>query len=122
MSKKQASFDYPVKAKKEANDMQYLLLIYTNESHYEALGEGEQTKITGEYMDLVKSMRAKGQYVGGNHLDLTRRVSRIQRRIHSHVRRGVDSTGTLRRSDSCGTHRPPPAPSPDRSSSPTRAH
>ena len=78
MSKKQASFDYPVKAKKEANDMQHLLLIYTNESHYEALGEGEQTKITGEYMDLVKSMRAKGQYVGGNHLDLTSTATTVR--------------------------------------------
>ena len=58
--------------------MQYLLLIYTNESHYEALGEGEQKKITGEYMDLVKSMRANGQYVGGNRLDLTSTATTVR--------------------------------------------
>ena|SRR5215469_5715502 len=58
--------------------MQYLLLIYTNESHYEALGEGEQKKITGGYMDLVKSMRANGQYVGGNRLDLTSTATTVR--------------------------------------------
>jgi len=58
--------------------MQYLLLIYTNESHYEALGEGEKKKVTGEYMDLVGSMRAKGQYVGGNRLDLTSTATTVR--------------------------------------------
>lgn len=58
--------------------MQYLLLIYTNENQFEGLGEAEKKKITGEYMDLVQSMRAKGQYVGGNRLDLTSTATTVR--------------------------------------------
>jgi hypothetical protein len=78
MSKKQTSFDYPVKGQKEATDMQYLLLIYTNENQFEALGEGEKKRITGEYMELASSMRANGQYVGGNRLDLTSKATTVR--------------------------------------------
>lgn len=58
--------------------MQYLLLIYTNENQFEGLGEAEKKKITGEYMDLVQSMRAKGQYIGGNRLDLTSTATTVR--------------------------------------------
>jgi hypothetical protein len=78
MSKRQASFDYPVKGQKEANDMQYLLLIYTNENQFEAMAETERKKITGEYMELASSMRANGQYVGGNRLDLTSKATTVR--------------------------------------------
>ena len=58
--------------------MQYLLLIYTNENQFEALGEGEKKNITGEYMELASSMRANGQYVGGNRLDLTSKATTVR--------------------------------------------
>ena len=58
--------------------MQYLLLIYTNENQFEALPDSEKKKITGEYMELASSMRAKGQYVGGNRLDLSSTATTVR--------------------------------------------
>lgn len=58
--------------------MQYLLLIYHNENQYESLGEAERGKITGEYMELAKNIRAKGQYVGGNRLDSTAKATTVR--------------------------------------------
>jgi hypothetical protein len=58
--------------------MQYLLLIYGNENQFEALAETERKKITAEYMELASSMRANGQYVGGNRLDLTSKATTIR--------------------------------------------
>jgi len=78
MSKTQTSFDYPVKGQKEANRMQYLLLIYANENQLEGRSEAEQKKIFGEYMELANSLRANGQYVGGNRLDLTSKATTVR--------------------------------------------
>lgn len=58
--------------------MQYLLLIYGNENQFEGLAESERKTITGEYMELASSMRANGQYVGGNRLDLTSKATTVR--------------------------------------------
>jgi hypothetical protein len=78
MSKRPTSFDYPVQGQKEATNMQYLLLIYANESQLEGRSEAEQKNIFGEYMELANSMRAKGQYVGGNRLDSISKATTVQ--------------------------------------------
>jgi hypothetical protein len=67
-----------VKGQKEANDMQYLLLIYANENQLEGRSEAEQKKIFGEYVELANSLRANGQYVGGNRLDLTSKATTVR--------------------------------------------
>ena len=46
--------------------MQYLLLIYGNESQFGKLPEAEHGKITQEYMDFTKSIAGSGHYKGGN--------------------------------------------------------
>jgi hypothetical protein len=58
--------------------MQYLLLIYGNENHRGTLGEAEQGKVLGEYMDFASGIRSKGQYVGGNRLDLTSKATTVR--------------------------------------------
>jgi hypothetical protein len=58
--------------------MQYLLLIYGDESQLEGRTETEQKNIYGEYMELANSMRAKGQYVGGNRLDSISKATTVQ--------------------------------------------
>jgi hypothetical protein len=58
--------------------MQYLLLIYANENQLEGRSEAEQKKIFGEYMELANSLRANGQYVGGNRLDLTSKATTVR--------------------------------------------
>jgi len=58
--------------------MQYLLLIYANENQLEGRSEAEQKKIFGEYMELANGLRANGQYVGGNRLDLTSKATTVR--------------------------------------------
>src|SRR5262245_4392921 len=48
--------------------MQYLLLIYGNESHWGTLQDGEKQKIYQEYMTLSEDWRKSGKMVGGNEL------------------------------------------------------
>lgn len=48
--------------------MQYLLLIYDQESQWGKLSEGEQGKIYQEYGDFTQSVTKGGQYIGGNQL------------------------------------------------------
>ena len=45
--------------------MNYLLLIYTNEKEFMALGESELKKLTGEYTEFTKSIVQAGQFQGG---------------------------------------------------------
>ena len=58
--------------------MQYLLLIYANESQLEGRTEAEQKNIFSEYMELANSMRAEGQYVGGSRLDSISKATTVQ--------------------------------------------
>ena len=49
--------------------MQYLLLIYGNENHFNKMSQAEQQKILQEYGDLSKSIAKSGHLRGGNELD-----------------------------------------------------
>jgi hypothetical protein len=48
--------------------MQYLLLIYGVESHWDTLPEAEKQNIYHEYMNLSDDLRKTGKYIGGNEL------------------------------------------------------
>ena len=60
--------------------MQYLLLIYNNETEWNKLSESEWNKIFGEYMAFNKSIIASGNYVGGNRLDFTSKARTVRKR------------------------------------------
>jgi hypothetical protein len=49
--------------------MQYLLMIYGNESHFEKMSQGEKDKILQEYGEYSKSIAGSGHMRGGNELD-----------------------------------------------------
>ena len=49
--------------------MQYLLLIYGNENHFNQMSPAEQEKILQEYGELSKSIANSGHLRGGNELD-----------------------------------------------------
>ena len=48
--------------------MNYLLLIYSNEAEFMALGEAALKKMTSEYMDFTKSIVQAGNYKAGDRL------------------------------------------------------
>src|SRR5579864_3013315 len=49
--------------------MQYLLLIYGNETQFDKMSQTEQNKILQEYGELSKSLARSGHLRGGNELD-----------------------------------------------------
>lgn len=51
--------------------MQYLLLLYHNETEFQALSQEERGKLTQEYFALIDDLRQRGQYIGGNPLQPT---------------------------------------------------
>jgi len=65
--------------------MQYLLLIYGNETYVNKLPSGEQGKILEEYMDFTKSIAASGHLRGGNELDLTSKATTVRVRNNERV-------------------------------------
>lgn len=48
--------------------MQYLLLIYQAEAHWDAMSEADRQSIYKEYMELVPELRSHGKYIGGHQL------------------------------------------------------
>jgi hypothetical protein len=48
--------------------MQYLLLIYDQESQWDKLSEADQGKMYKEYGDFTQAITQSGHYVGGNQL------------------------------------------------------
>jgi hypothetical protein len=58
--------------------MQYLLLIYGNESQFGKMSEAEHGKIRQEYTDFTKSIAGSGHYKGGNELDHTSTATTIR--------------------------------------------
>jgi hypothetical protein len=48
--------------------MQYLLLIYDQESQWSKLSDAEQGKIYQDYGDFTQSVTKSGHYLGGNQL------------------------------------------------------
>jgi hypothetical protein len=55
----------------EEDDMQFLLMIYSNEREFRKVPETEMLKMMGEYGALTQSLKESGHYVGGNRLELT---------------------------------------------------
>ena len=58
--------------------MQYLLLIYGNEAHFNKLSKSEQGKIAEEYGAYTKSIPDSGHLRGGNELDITAKAKTIR--------------------------------------------
>jgi hypothetical protein len=58
--------------------MQYLLLIYGNESQFGRMSEAEQRKIMQEYGEFTRSIASSGHYKGGNELDRTSTATTVR--------------------------------------------
>lgn len=48
--------------------MKYILLIYDNEQAWTRIGEAEQRKIYGEYMQFTEDIKASRNYLAGSQL------------------------------------------------------
>ena len=68
--------------------MQYLLLIYGNESQVGKMSEAEHGKIRQEYTDFTKSIAGSGHYKGDNELDHTSTATTV--RVHDGKRLVTD--------------------------------
>jgi hypothetical protein len=58
--------------------MQYLLLIYGNESHWSKLTKTEQGKVAEEYGAYSQSIADSGHLRGGNELDVTSKATTVR--------------------------------------------
>jgi hypothetical protein len=58
--------------------MQYLLLIYGNENHFNKMSPAEQKKIEQEYSDFSNSIAGSGHLRGGNELDRISKAKTVQ--------------------------------------------
>src|SRR5260370_123473 len=53
------------------DDMQFLLMIYSNERDFRNLSQADLGTMMGEYGALTQSLKETGHYVGGNRLEAT---------------------------------------------------
>jgi hypothetical protein len=60
--------------------MQYLLLIYLEESRWKEVGDAEQQKIYQQYRDLVADLQKAGKYLGGHELQPTSTATTVRLR------------------------------------------
>ena len=58
--------------------MQYLLLIYGNESHWEAQPESDREAMLKEFMEFTRSITQSGHYRGGNELNVTSTATTVR--------------------------------------------
>jgi hypothetical protein len=58
--------------------MQYLLLIYSQESEWAKHGAGEREKMLQEYGEFTRSIAQSGHYKGGNELDTTSKATTVR--------------------------------------------
>lgn len=58
--------------------MQYLLLIYHNESDWEKLGPPQHATIYQEYRELIQRLAATGKYVAGDELKATATATTVR--------------------------------------------
>jgi hypothetical protein len=65
---------------KEANNMQYLLLIYDQESLLGKLNEAEQGKMMQEYRELTKSIQQSGHYLASSQLHPVSKATTVRMR------------------------------------------
>jgi hypothetical protein len=66
--------------------MQYLCLIYEDETEWERLPPAESARIMGEFHAYTESVKQSGHYVGGNALQPTHTATTVR------VRRGKVAT------------------------------
>ena len=65
--------------------MQYLLLIYSNESQWEKQTSADRDAMLKEYMAFTKSIRQSGHYIGGNELNVTSTATTVRVRDKKQV-------------------------------------
>ena len=65
--------------------MQYLLLIYHNESEWERMSPTQQTIVHQEYRDLIQRLASTGKYLAGDELKPTTTATTVR------VREGLQS-------------------------------
>ena len=58
--------------------MQYLLLIYGSESHWETQAESDRDAMLKEFMEFTKSITQSGHYHGGNELNVTSTATTVR--------------------------------------------
>jgi hypothetical protein len=58
--------------------MQFLLLIYGNEAHWETLTKSERQTISDEYTDFTKSIAQSRHLLGGNELKPTATATTVR--------------------------------------------
>src|SRR6478672_5686081 len=58
--------------------MKYLLMIYSDERAFEAMGEEERHEIYAAYDELMKDLAAKGHMLGGDELAPTSTATTVQ--------------------------------------------
>ena len=58
--------------------MQYLLLIYGEESRWEKLPAGERDKVLGEFGEFTQSIAQSGHLRAGHELDVTSKATTVR--------------------------------------------
>jgi hypothetical protein len=58
--------------------MQYLLLIYDDETKWASMSEAESGKFFGEYMQFTADVKASGKYVAGDALQPTSTATTVR--------------------------------------------
>ncbi len=58
--------------------MQYILLIYTNETESKAMSKENLLEMRQEYMTLTEELKAKGNWVGGAPLEPTSTATTVR--------------------------------------------
>ena len=60
--------------------MKYALLIYSDETHWENIGEAGRSEMLGRFGALTEDLKRRGQYVLGAPLDATTTASTVRAR------------------------------------------
>ncbi|HEX3865492.1 MAG TPA: YciI family protein [Gemmatimonadaceae bacterium] len=58
--------------------MQYLLLIYSNESNWAKQSDADTNAMMGEYMTFTENIAKSGHYKGGNRLHPTKSATTVR--------------------------------------------
>jgi hypothetical protein len=66
------------KRKRRFFEMQYLLLIYSPESHWESMREPERQKIYQQYRELIGELQKDGKFLGGHELQPTSSATTVR--------------------------------------------
>jgi hypothetical protein len=58
--------------------MQYLLLIYAPEAHWDSLPDPEKNKIYQQYRELIADLQKAGKFLGGHELQPTTSATTVR--------------------------------------------